>query len=579
MTRNAEVATRLEELADLLDAKEVEYKPRAYRRAAENIRDYPGAIEGLAEEGPEALQEIEGIGDAIAEKIVAYVETGEIEELERLRAELPVDMEALTSVEGLGPRRVGALYEALGIRTLDELEAAATDGRIRDIEGFGQTSEQNILDGIPFAREAHERELLGDARPVGEAIRATLAEQPGVQSVDLAGSLRRWRPTIGDVDVLAASETPEAVVEAFTDWGDVDEVLESGSAKASVRAHGMQVDLRVVVPAEFGSALQYFTGAKDHNVLLRNRAIERNLKMNEYGVFDVSNVADPDAGQRVGERIAGDTEESMYTALELPMMPPEMRENRGEIQAAESDDLPDLLDASDIRGDLHVHSEWSDGGHTLAEMADAAAEFGHEYICICDHAEGPGMVGGVGLSDEELRDQLGEIRSADDAAAIDVLAGVEANIDERGSISVADDVLADLDLVVASPHSGLEGDGTDRLIAAIEHPEVTIIGHPTGRLLNQRPGLDLDARRLAESAAEHDTALEVNANPSRLDLSGSAVKVAIEAGAHVAINTDAHGPGAYEQLTYGVHTARRGWAQPDDVINTWSVAELRDFSR
>lgn len=579
MTRNAEVATRLEELADLLDAKEVEYKPRAYRRAAENIRDYPGAIEGLAEEGPEALQEIEGIGDAIAEKIVAYVETGEIEELERLRAELPVDMEALTSVEGLGPRRVGALYEALGIRTLDELEAAATDGRIRDIEGFGQTSEQNILDGIPFAREAHERELLGDARPVGEAIRATLAEQPGVQSVDLAGSLRRWRPTIGDVDVLAASETPEAVVEAFTDWGDVDEVLESGSAKASVRAHGMQVDLRVVVPAEFGSALQYFTGAKDHNVLLRNRAIERNLKMNEYGVFDVSNVADPDAGQRVGERIAGDTEESMYTALELPMMPPEMRENRGEIQAAESDDLPDLLDASDIRGDLHVHSEWSDGGHTIAEMADAAAEFGHEYICICDHAEGPGMVGGVGLSDEELRDQLGEIRSADDAAAIDVLAGVEANIDERGSISVADDVLADLDLVVASPHSGLEGDGTDRLIAAIEHPEVTIIGHPTGRLLNQRPGLDLDARRLAESAAEHDTALEVNANPSRLDLSGSAVKVAIEAGAHVAINTDAHGPGAYEQLTYGVHTARRGWAQPDDVINTWSVAELRDFSR
>ncbi|MFB6172646.1 MAG: DNA polymerase/3'-5' exonuclease PolX [Haloarculaceae archaeon] len=575
MTRNAEVAARLQELADLLEAKDVDYKPRAYRRAAENVRDYPVAIETLAADGPDAVAEIEGVGDAISEKVVEYVETGQIEELERLREAYPVDMVALTGVEGLGPKRVGRLYDALGIRDLDDLEAAARAGDVATVEGFGEKTQQNFLEGIPFAREAHERDLLGDARPVGERVRETLADVDGADRVAIAGSLRRWRATIGDVDVLVASESPEAVVDAFVDWDRATDVVEAGESKAAIRVAGLRVDLRVVAPGEFGSALQYFTGSKAHNVRLRNRAIDRDLKMNEYGVFDVAGVADPDAGQRVGDRVAGETEASMYEALDLSWMPPELREDRGEVQAAADGALPTLLTEDDVRGDLHVHTDRSDGNATLAEMVEGATAFGHDYLAITDHATGPGMVGGVGVDDDALLDQARAVRELDAESDLTLFAGVEANVDASGGVSVADDVLAELDLVVASPHSALDGDGTDRLVAAVEHPHVDVLGHPTGRLLNQREGLSVDVETLAAAAAEHDTALEVNSNPSRLDLSGSAVKTAVEAGATVAVDTDAHRPASFDLLTYGVHTARRGWAGPDDVLNAWSTDDLR----
>ena len=577
MSRNAEVADRLEEFADLLEAKDVAYKPRAYRRAAENVLDYPGAIEELAADGPEAVKRIEGVGDAIAAKVVEYVETGSIEELAELREELPVEMEALTRVEGVGPKTVGTLYEALGIRTLDDLAAAAEAGEIREVSGFGEKTEQNVLANIAFAREAAERELLGEARPHGERVRSYLADQPAVEAVDLAGSIRRWKPTIGDVDVLVGSTDGAAVVEAFTDWPAADSVIEAGEQKASVRAAGVRVDLRVVVPDEFGAALQYFTGSKDHNVTLRNRAIERDLKMNEYGVFDVSGVEDPDADQRAGERVAGETEAGMYGALDLPSIPPELREDWGEVEAAAAGDLPDPVAADAVRGDLHVHTDWSDGRTTLEEMVAGAAAFGHDYVAVTDHATGPGMVGGVGLDDDRLREQLPEVRAADDDADIRVFAGVEANIGADGSVSVADDLLADLDLVVASPHAALDGDGTDRLVAAAEHPEVDILGHPTGRYLNQRAGLDVDVERLARAAADHGTALEVNANPARLDLDGRAVKTAVEAGATVAVNTDAHSPDRYDLVRYGVHTARRGWAEQSDVLNTRDADGVERF--
>ncbi|MDS0258086.1 DNA polymerase/3'-5' exonuclease PolX [Haloarcula sp. S1CR25-12] len=577
MSRNAEVATRLEEFADLLDAKGVEYKPRAYRRAAENIRDHPGDIEGLAAEGEESVGEIEGVGDAISAKVVEYFQTGEIEELTELREELPVDMAALTAVEGVGPKTVGSLYETLGITTLDELEAAAEAGEIQDIKGFGAKTEQNILDNVEFAREAHARTLLGKARPYGEQAKAYVTEIDAVETCALGGSLRRWRPTIGDVDVLVGSENGAAVVEAFTDWPEVEGVIEAGETKASVRAGGLRVDLRVVVPEEFGAALQYFTGSKDHNVVVRNRAIERDLKVNEYGVFDVSAVDDGEDHQRAGERIAGETEEGVYEALGMAWVPPELRENRGEVGAAVDGDLPELLTEDDVRGDLHTHTEWSDGGTTIEEMAAGAAAFGHDYIAVTDHATGPGMVGGVGVDDETLREQIAAVEAVAADADIDVFSGVEANIAEDGGISVADDVLAELDVVVASPHAALSGDGTDRLVAAAEHPEVDIIGHPTGRYLNRRSGLDVDIERLASAAAEAGTALEVNASPARLDLSGNAVKPAIEAGATVAIDTDAHSPGSFGQVTYGVHTARRGWAEAGDVLNTRSPDDLREF--
>ncbi|EFW92626.1 PHP domain protein [Haladaptatus paucihalophilus DX253] len=577
MTRNAEVAALFEEYADLVEAQDVQYKPQAYRRAADNIRDYPEDIEELAAEGPDAVGQIPQVGDSIASKVIEYFETGEIEELEEERANLPVEMAELTRVEGVGPKTVGDLYHELGVQTLDDLEDAARKGKIQEIKGYGPKSEQNILDGIEFARTVRGRELLGDARPVGEQVLAFFDEIPTVGRHELAGSLRRWRETIGDIDVLAESEEKEAVIDAFTDWGRATEVIEAGTDKAAVRVSDMRIDLRVVVPEEFGSALQYFTGSKNHNITLRNYAIEQGYKVNEYGVFDVSDVENPDAGQRVGERVAGETEASMYDALGLPLIPPEMREDNGEIDAALAGDLPDLIEEGDVRGDLHLHTNWSDGNDTIAEMVEGAADFGHDYIAISDHATGSGMVGGVGLDDEELEAQIDEVRAVAEDAAIDVFTGVEANIDPDGGISVGDDVLADLDIVVASPHSGLDGDGTDRLIRAIEHPSVDILGHPSGRLINRRPGHDFDVRAVARAAADNGVALEINSNPHRLDLWGAAVQVAVEEGATIAIDTDAHSPAEYRNVRYGVHTARRGWAEAADVLNARDAAGVRGF--
>jgi DNA polymerase (family 10) len=577
MRENDALADRFEEFANRLEATGVEYKPQSYRRAAENVRAHPESIESLAAEGKDAVEEIEGVGDALAAKVIEFVETGDIEELEELRDELPVDMAALTRVEGVGPKTVGTLYEELGVEDLDDLETAARAERIREVDGFGAKTEENILSGIDFARQAGERSLLGDARPLGEEVREYVAESAAVADCELAGSLRRWRATIGDTDVLAASEDPDSVVERFTDWEQADDVIEAGTSKASIRSDGMRIDLRVIVPEEFGSALQYFTGSRDHNIGFRNRAIEQELKVNEYGVFDISEVEDIESGQRVGERVAGDTEEEMYEAVELPWIPPELREDGGELAAAADGELPDLLVEGDVRGDLHVHSKWSDGDYTIEEMVTGAAAFGHEYLAITDHASGPGIVADMGLSDEDLEAQRDAIAEAAEGTDIEVFAGVEANIDAEGEVSVGDDMLEDLDIVVASPHSGLDGDGTDRIVAAIEHPHVDIIGHPTGRYLNQRTGIELDFERVAEAAAEHEVALEVNANPRRLDLSGGAVRTAIETGATAVIDTDAHQPASYDLLQYGVHTARRGWAETGDVLNTRDGNGLREF--
>lgn len=576
--RNDEIAARFEELADLLAAQDVEYKPVAYRRAADNIREHPENVATLAqEEGTDAVERIDRVGEAIASKVTEYVESGEIDELQEKRTELPVEMAALTSVEGVGPKTVGSLYEALGVQTLDELEAAARNEEIRTVSGFGPKTESNILENIDFARQSRDRQLLSDAVPIGEVVTDHLTQSAPVERCAVAGSLRRWRPTIGDVDVLVASTNPQAVVDAFTGWPDASRVIEAGTGKASVRANDVRVDLRVVDPSEFGAALQYFTGSKDHNVELRNRAIARDLKVNEYGVFDVSGRDDPDAGQRVGDRIAGETEADVYAALDLPPIPPELREGRGEIDAAAAGALPELLTLDAIRGDLHLHTEWSDGRNSIEEMVEAATERGYEYVCVTDHAEGPGMVGGVGLSDQQLESQLSELRAMDDDAEINVFAGVEANINADGRLSVDDALLERLDCVVASPHAALDGDGTDRLATAAEHPAVDVLGHPTGRQLNRRSGLDVDVTALAEAAARAGTALEINANPRRLDLRGAAVQAAIEQGATVTIDTDAHRPGSYDYVRYGVHTARRGWAEPSDVLTTWPTEDVRAF--
>ncbi len=576
--RNDEIAALLEEFADRLEATGVEYKPSAYRRAAENVREYPGAVEGLAAEGPEAVAEIDRVGDAIAAKIVAYVETGEIEELEQLRAELPADIEALTRVEGVGPKTVGTLYEELGVEDLDDLQQAAENEQIRTVKGFGAKTEQNIRENVQFAREADERTRLGDARPLAERLLAHLRESPAVERAETAGSIRRWRDTVGDVDVLVATTDGPAVVDRFQSWDAVDDVIEAGDQKASVRAAGVRVDIRAVDPDEFGAALQYFTGSMDHNVVVRNRAIDRGLKLNEYGVFDVSEVEDPDAGQRVGQRVAGATEADVYAAVDLPQFPPELREGTGEVDAADDGELPELVTVADVRGDLHTHTDWSDGTESIEEMVTAAAEAGYDYHCVTDHAAGPGVFGDIGLTDDEIRDQMEAVAEVAPDAEVDVYHGVEANIDADGVVTTDEELLAALDLVVASPHAALQqGEATDRLIRAVEHPEVDILGHPTGRLINERPGLEVDFQQLAAAAADADTALEVNANPARLDLHGEAVRAAVEAGAPVAVDTDAHSPAEFDNVRYGVHTARRGWAEPDDVVNTWDNDRLQSF--
>lgn len=580
MSRNDEVADLLEEFADLLDAKGVEYKPTAYRRAAENVQDYPAPIENLAGDGEDAVGEIDRVGEAIAAKIVEYFETGAIAELEDLREELPVDMAALTNVEGVGPKTVGKLFEELGVTTLDELESAAEAGEIQKIKGFGAKTEENILDNIPFARQAQERGRIGDARPVADDALAYLADVDAVAKLEVAGSLRRWKDTIGDVDVLVGSPDQEAVVDAFTDWPTADAIIEAGTNKASVRADGLRVDLRVVVVEEFGAALQYFTGSRDHNIAVRNRAIDRDRKVNEYGVFDVSDVSDPETGQRVGERVAGETESGVYEALDMAWIPPEIRENTGEVDAAADGTLPDLIDEGDVRGDIHTHTDWSDGGNTIAEMVEAATARGYAYLGITDHAAGPGIFGNTGLSDADIREQAEAVTEVREDATIEVFHGIEANIDADGEVTTDDDVLAELDLVVASPHAALDDDddgATDRLISAMENPHVDVLGHPSGRMINSRPGLTLDFGRLAEAAVDEGVAIEVNANPARLDANGDAVRAALEAGATIAINTDAHTPREFDYVRYGVHTARRGWAERADVLNTRSPDELRAF--
>ncbi|MFB6129693.1 MAG: DNA polymerase/3'-5' exonuclease PolX [Salinigranum sp.] len=582
MSRNEEVATVLEEYADLIEAAEGGYKPQSYREAAENVRQFPKPVEQLAAESPEEPAEINAVGDSIARKITEYLRTGEIEEMETLREEYPIDMPALTSVEGIGPKTAGKLYRKLGITNLEELETAAEEGKIHEVSGFGEKSEQNILDHVAFAKQSQERVLLGEARPLAERILGHLTALDSVEKAEIAGSIRRWLPTIGDVDLLAAGSDGTEIVDQFSTRDAVEEVIEAGPTKASVRIDGVRIDLRVVPPEEFGAALQYFTGSKAHNIHVRNIAISRGLKMNEYGVFDVSDVDEEEDSQRAGRRIGGATEAEMYDAVGLPTFPPEIREDTGEIEAAREGSLPDLLVESDIRGDLHTHTDWSDGNYSIQEMVVAAAERGYDYHCIADHAAGPGIVGGVGLTDEDLREQHAEIEDLRERAPITVFHGVEANIDAEGNIDVGEDVLKELDVVVASPHSALDQDaerGTERIVRAIEHPDVDVIGHPTGRLINRRPGLDLDVDRVVEAAVEHDTALEVNAHPHRLDLDGDGVRTAVEAGATIVIDTDAHGPGEFDLMHYGVHTARRGWAEKTDVLNTLDADGVRAFVR
>ncbi|AXG06377.1 DNA polymerase/3'-5' exonuclease PolX [Haloplanus rubicundus] len=562
--KNQEIATMLREIADFLEIQEEEYKPRAYRTAARNIESLSEDIEDIHDRGE--LEEIEGVGESISEKIGEYLETGELEYYEDLKADLPVDIEAITSVEGVGPKTAKKLYIELDVRTLDDLESAAEKGDVADLEGFGEKSQQNILDHIGRAKESQERMLLGRAFPIAQDIETRLHDDDAFDQVDIVGSFRRRRPTVGDIDILATAPDPEAAMEVFCSHDDVKEVLSRGETKSSVVVSGdLQMDLRVVDETEYGAALVYFTGSKDHNITLRNRAIDHDWKLNEYGLFDVGDIDDGE-----GERRAGETEDGVYDTLDLDWIPPELREDTGEVDAAATGDLPNLIELDEVRGDLQLHTDYSDGSHSVREMAEAAVERDLEYILVTDH--GPHAPIPSTLDRESFEEQQADIETVNDDLDITVLQGIEAEITDSG-LELSDDWYEHCDLIVAGMHSD-PSNSTERVVTALQDFPVDIFAHPSNRLINEREPLNLDMETVMETAAEEDVAVEINAQPERLDLDWASVKEYRETVSYV-VSTDAHTTGELDFMHLGIAQARRGWCEASNILNTRPLDDVR----
>lgn len=565
---NREVAELFETLANMLAIRGDQiHRVLAYRRAGENIRELGRDINQIAVEG--ALTSIPGVGATLASKIEEMLATGRLEFYEKLSAEIPPTLVDMLRVEGLGPKRVKQIYDTLGIATLDELAEAAAAGRLRELPGLGARSEAKIVANIEaLARHGDERIPLGTAWPVAQEILARLKELPGVEKAAVGGSLRRMRESTGDIDLLVAAADSEAIMAYFREMENVESISGSGPTKTSViLLSGLQVDLRVLPVERWGTLLSYFTGSKEHNVRLRELALKKGYSLNEHAFT-------PQDGR---EEILCPTEEDVYAFLGMPTIPPALREDRGEIEAAQQGELPELVQLEDLKADLHTHTTWSDGRMSALEMARAAQERGLEYIVVTDHSYSLGIANG--LSVERLREQADEIRAADAAMGPEfrVLHGTEMEIRADGSLDYSDDVLEELDLVIAAIHTSLSQPReqvTARLLGAIKNPHVDVIAHPTGRLLPNRIGADLDMDVILNAAAANGTIMEINANPQRLDLRDSHVRRALELGVKLAINSDAHNGNHYDFLHYGVAVAQRGWATAADVVNTWPVGEV-----
>ena len=565
MSVNAEVAEILYEISELYALKGEQYRSRAYMMAAQRIGSLTEDIRKIWQRGE--LQSIPGVGKSIAAVIEEYLETGQSSKLEELREGLPRGVMELIELDGVGPKKAMRLYEELGINSIEELEKAAKAGKIRRLKGFGPKTEENILRSIEEYRRRQERFLLGAILPVIDEIVAYMKECDAVLRIEPAGSARRRKETVGDLDILVLSTRPEEVVERFVSMPRVTRVISQGTTRSTVIiGANLQVDLRVIPPESYGSALQYFTGSKAHNIKLRTIAVKKGYKLNEYGLFD----------RETGERIAGETEESVYKALGLEWIEPELREDRGEIEAAMEGRLPRLVKEEEVRGDLHIHTKWSDGTGTIEEMAQKAMSLGLEYIAICDHSKSMGIA--RGLDEARLRKQMAEIdRLNEQLEDFTVLKGIEVDIKADGSLDLPDSVLKDLDFVVASIHSGFKADErqmTERMIRAIHNDYVSAIGHPTGRIILRRRPYALNLDKVFEAAAEQGVLMEINAFPNRLDLNDINAKAAKEHGIVMSIGTDAHAPNHMEFLNLGVAVARRGWLEPGDVINTLPVDEL-----
>jgi DNA polymerase (family X) len=564
--RNGEIAEAFEELASLYELDgAVVYRVVAYRNAAKAIREAGVSVAELARQG--RVEELAGVGRTIAEKIDALLETGSIPSADKLKARIPSGLIEVTRIPGLGPKRARQLHEQLGVSSLDDLRRAAEEGRLKDAPGFGKKAEDNVLAALAAGADGRpqERVVLSHALAVGEELVSALRDHPHAARVELAGSARRMADSVKDLDIVAASTDPAALVETFSSLPPIDRVLASGEAGAKAVTHsGLPVDLRVVALEAFGNLLQHFTGSGKHNEALRTEAVRRGLHVSEYGIAD----------DESGETLACATEEEVYERLGMQFIPPELRENRGELEAARRRALPRLIERGDIRGDLHMHTVLSDGRNTLEEMARAARELGYEYIAVTEHSASHGF--GNDVQPDELRRQIERIRSLDEPG-ITVLAGTETNVMPDGSLDYDDALLEELDWVVASLHTSFrisEQEQTERMLRAMEHPLVDAIGHPTGRLIGRRRPYQLDLDRVIAKAVETGTFLEINANPNRRDLSDVYARAAAEAGVTIVIDSDAHGAETLPNMRWGVATARRAWLTAADVANTRPWGEL-----
>lgn len=563
---NADVSAIFEEIADRLEVQGANpFRVRAYRNAARTLAELPQEARALIERGDD-LTRLPGIGDDLAGKIREIVATGRCGLLDRLRGELPPAVTELLQIPGLGPKRVKALYHDLEVQTVEQLERAARDGRIRALHGFGERTERNILEAVQAHLGRGRRVKLAVAAPYAEALTALLGAVPGVEQVTVAGSFRRMRETVGDLDVLVTAAADSPVMQRFTGYDEVGNVLSAGSTRASVVLRsGLQVDLRVVAPADYGAALVYFTGSKAHNIAIRRIAQKLGLKINEYGVF------------RGSERVAGGDEASVYRSLGLPWIPPELREDHGEIDAARAGRLPKLVELADLRGDLHVHTRASDGRGSLRDMAIAAKAMGLEYLAITEHSRRLAMA--HGLDAARLARQGDEIDALNaELDGITLLKGIEADILEDGSLDLPDDVLGRLDLVVGAIHAQFHlsrARQTERILRAMDHPHFTLLAHPTGRLIDRREPYDVDMQRIIRHARERGCFLELNAHPDRLDLLDTHCRMARDAGVLISIDSDAHAAVELANLHYGVGQARRGWLEKGDVLNARPLAALR----
>ena len=567
--KNLEIARIFAQIADLLEIQQAStFRVNAYRKGSRALESLAEDVEAVAARGE--LRKIGGVGESLAEKIDEYLRTGTIAYFDELQKTLPPGLTALMTIPEIGPKTALLLYQRLGVADIDALERACRAGKVRDLPRLGAKIEQNILAGIERRRLQATRQPIGAVLPQAQAVCDALRSVPGVEAVSLAGSIRRMRDTIADIDVVVATRTPDPVMERLVGLPQVDRVLSRGSTLSSVLlgVSGIQCDVRAVEPESYGAALQYFTGSKDHNVRLREMAVRKGLRINEYGVFRVKG----------DQKIGGRTEDEVYEALKLPWIPPEIREAQGEIELAQRGALPTLVTLEDIRGDLHMHTTWSDGDDTAEAMAMAAKARGYDYIAITDHSRSLRFAGGVGIDD--LREHVQVVRTLSDRVGLHVLIGSEVDILADGSLDYPDDVLGTLDVVIGSVHSRLrmpEAEMTRRVIAAMQNPHLDILGHPTGRLVGQRAPFDLDLDAVIDAARTTETVLEINAYPERLDLKDAHVRLARDREALFEIGTDAHRKDHLRAMEYGLGTARRGWVEARSVINTWPLTQLLDF--